>query len=206
MIQDTDMKSKGGNVRSILVGILSLLIFLGSSLLPLLGAFSTARGFGSIRGSLEVGNAFGFIFGIEVQTKVTIGVGEANTTFLKDPLSFNPPLYPLLGYILVLVASAFAIAAFALVCCRHKKTSVSLASLSLGFAIAGGVLLLLSKETMAATYFNASIEEAKTIISETELRLGPGVLWPSILSFIGGALAFGSAFLSRQKTKNPPQN
>lgn len=206
MIQDTDMKVKGGNVRSILIGILGLSIFLTGALLPLLDAFSTTRSFESIRGSLKVGNAFGFIFGTQVQTSVTIGVGEASTTLLKDPISLLPPLYTLLGYIFVLVASSFAIAAFVLTCCRHKKISVFLASLSLGLAIVGGVLLLLSKETIAATYFNVSVQDAKTIIAETGVRLGGGILGPAILSFVGGVLSFGSALLSKQKIKNPLQN
>lgn len=199
MIQDTDMKNKGGNVRSILIGILGLLTFLASALLPLLDAFSTARGYESVRGSLEVGNAFGFIFGTEIRTSVTIGVGQASTTFFKEPVSFNPPLYSLLGYVLILAGSSFAIAAFVLVCCRHKKASVFLSSLTFGCAIAGGILLLLSKEAMAMAYFNVSSENAKTIIGKTGFKLGPGILWPGILSFVATPLSFGSALLSKSK-------
>ncbi len=193
------MKKKHVGFRAIFFGIIAIGLIASSLSLPVLSAFKTGDIPSGYRGTLEVGSAFSFIFGLKANVVTTIGVGKAvtsMTSYTNVPLS----LYPIVSYGLYVGGMVFAIASFVLSIAKRKGVAVAMAALCFSSLIAGGVLSLLSLEGIVSSFLSsASIDEAKTFISSSNAYLGDGFKVGAILSFVAAPLSLLSAFYAPKR-------
>ena len=188
------MNKSKPNLRSLVFETIALCLLLTSLFLPFIEAFYTTNPYGPFKGSVVVWRGFNFIFGGTTSTEITIGVGHATTISKASSIGVAPSLYPLVGYILLLAGFLSFAFVFLFEGFRKKKTCIFFDALSFSLLIAGGVLFLLSGPQIASSYFNVSLEETSSLISESGFHLGNGILWSAICSFGASFSAFIGGF------------